>query len=66
MYVQVIRCGPDADLPQIGTGIRGCIEGNAKPSKVIITETCNEHNATANDNAQFVPQMIEWYRQGKL
>ncbi|KAL1648926.1 hypothetical protein SLS61_006657 [Didymella pomorum] len=31
----------------IGTAIRGCIEGNAKPSK-------------------FVPQMIEWYRQGKF
>jgi Zn-dependent alcohol dehydrogenase len=30
-----------------GTAIRGCIEGNAKPSK-------------------FVPQMIEWYRQGKF
>ncbi|KAH6629375.1 hypothetical protein C7974DRAFT_413179 [Boeremia exigua] len=30
-----------------GVAIRGCIEGDAKPSK-------------------FVPQMIEWYRQGKF
>ncbi|KAJ8119046.1 hypothetical protein OPT61_g95 [Boeremia exigua] len=34
-------------LLNFGTAIRGCIEGNAKPSK-------------------FVPQMIEWYRQGKF
>ncbi|KAF2998938.1 hypothetical protein E8E13_006515 [Curvularia kusanoi] len=40
----------DLDLGALlnyGTGIRGSIEGNAKPSK-------------------FVPQMIEWYRQGKF
>ncbi|KAF1354267.1 NAD(P)-binding protein [Lizonia empirigonia] len=40
----------DLDLGQLlnfATAIRGCIEGNAKPSK-------------------FVPQMIEWYRQGKF
>ncbi|KAH5617463.1 hypothetical protein HBI23_256370 [Parastagonospora nodorum] len=40
----------DIDLGKImaaGTAIRGCIEGNAKPSK-------------------FIPQMIEWYRQGKF
>ncbi|KAH7398554.1 hypothetical protein BKA66DRAFT_521374 [Pyrenochaeta sp. MPI-SDFR-AT-0127] len=40
----------DIDLGSImtfGTAIRGCIEGNARPSK-------------------FVPQMIEWYRQGKF
>ncbi|KAH7381430.1 hypothetical protein DE146DRAFT_670584 [Phaeosphaeria sp. MPI-PUGE-AT-0046c] len=30
-----------------GTAIRGCIEGNAKPS-------------------QFIPQMIQWYRQGNF
>ncbi|KAJ4350865.1 hypothetical protein N0V95_004364 [Ascochyta clinopodiicola] len=35
------------DLLNFGTAIRGCIEGNAKPSK-------------------FIPQMIDWYRQGKL
>ncbi|OCL04761.1 NAD(P)-binding protein [Glonium stellatum] len=35
------------ELLQSGKSIRGCIEGNAVPSK-------------------YIPQMIQWYREGKL
>ncbi|KAH7070099.1 hypothetical protein FB567DRAFT_539867 [Paraphoma chrysanthemicola] len=47
-----------------GTAIRGCIEGNAKPAKVIVPNLVDISDT--KQLSQFVPEMIEWYRQGKF
>ncbi|KAF1847645.1 NAD(P)-binding protein [Cucurbitaria berberidis CBS 394.84] len=51
-------------LLNYGSAIRGCLEGNAKPSKVDAPEASIE--TWTNFEFQFVPQMIEWYREGKF
>jgi Zn-dependent alcohol dehydrogenase len=52
------------ESPQSGIAIRGCIEGNAKPSKV---RSCDALVMTETKHlSQFIMQMIDWYRQGKL
>jgi hypothetical protein len=53
-----------AESLQSGTATRGCIEGNAKPSKV---QSCDVLVMTETKHiSQFIPQMIEWYREEKL